>query len=164
MNRLALRAWLMLHGIASAVFWTLFLIGWSLAASAGFAWVGWVGLMLYVIVASPVLIFQAVLIADLFAYVVIGKIFAYPAIDAVANEYARMNPDRVARPSLAAKMLLFVSDASPLSSFALWSMVVLGRMPEAAHGRLPVRELKQKEVQLERAVYATATARFGFAR
>ena len=42
------------------------------------------------------------------------------------------------------------------AGFALWSMVVLGRMPEAAHGRLPVRELKQKEIQLERAVYATA--------
>jgi hypothetical protein len=164
LSRLSLRAWLMLHGVASAVFWTLFFIGWTLLVSAGYEWVGWLFLVAYVVIASPVLILQAVLIADLLAYVVIGKIFAFPAIDAVAKEYAAKNPEKIANISVPLHLFLFFFDASPLSSLALWSMVVLDRMPEAAHARLPLRDLKRKEIQFERAVYATATARLGFVR
>ena len=119
---------------------------------------------MYVLVALPVLILQTVLVADLLAYLVIGKIFAFPALDAVAKEYAAHNPNQVANIAWPIHIMLFLFDVSPLSSLGLWSMVVLDRMPEAAHGRLYIRDLKRKEIELEWAVYSTATARLGSAR
>ena len=116
--RVALRSWLLLHGVASGVFWALFLTTWTLLSGAGFGWVGWVMLSGYVVVAAPFLIIQLVLIADLLAYVVIGKIFAYPAIDRIVSDYAKADANRARRLPWTAHLILFLADASPLSSLA----------------------------------------------
>ena len=163
-NRFALRTWLLLHGVASAAFWALFLTCWTLLTSVGLSWVGWTLLAVYIAVAAPFLIIQVVLIADLLAYLVLGRIFAYPTIDQAATDYATAHPDRVTNIPRPVQVFFFLADASPLSCFAMWSMVVLARMPERVHGMLPLRELKQREIVLERAVFAQATARLGFAR
>ena len=92
-----------------------------------------------------------------------ARVFAYPAIDKTATDYAIAHPDRVTNLPRSVQ-IFFLSDASPLSCFAMWSMVVLARMPESVHGKLPLRELKRREIVLERAVYAQATAKLGFAR
>ena len=163
-SRIALRTWLLMHGVASAAFWALFLACWTLLANAGFSWVGWTMLAVYVAAAAPFLIIQVVLIADLLACLVLGRIFAYPAIDKTATDYATAHPDRVTNIPRPVQIFFFLADASPLSCFAMWSMVVLARMPESVHGKLPLRELKRREIVLERAIYAQATARLGFAQ
>jgi hypothetical protein len=161
--RVGLRAWLLLHGITSAVFWTLFFIAWTLLAHAGLAWVGGVALAAYIIVALPFLILQIVMVADLLAFAVIGQTFAYGTIDRLATEYAKANPEKVKTVSISLQLLFFLADASPLSSIALWGFVVLKRAPAGIHAKVPVLELKRQEIAVERAVYANAAERFRFA-
>lgn len=157
--RLRLRVWLVLHGISAAVFWTLFFVVWTLLTNVGLAWVGWALLASYAVVASPFLILQVVLIADLFALVVIGRTFAYSTIEKLKADFARDNPEKVSEVSWRLQVLFFLADASPFSSMSMWSLVVLTRLPVDAHGKTPVGDLKRHEIAMERAVFASATAR-----
>lgn len=158
-GRLALRVWVLLHGIAAAVFWALFFICWTGLVHVGLAWVGWALVGVYLVVAAPFLILQAVMVTDLLAYVVIGQTFAFGTIDEIVEKFARANPARLQTIPWRLHLLFFFADVSPISSIAIWSLVVLKRMPTEAHKKVRVQDLRRQEIALERAVYATATAR-----
>ena len=163
LGQVALRTWLVFHGLAAAVAWALFFVCWTLLTHAGFAWIGWTMLVLYVVIAAPFLIIQAVMIADLLAYAVIGQTFAFSAIDKAVADFAKAHPERAKRIPWHLQIVFFAADASPISSMALCALVVLKRMPMGAHGTFPVQELWRQEIALERVVYARATQRFRLA-
>lgn len=163
LERARLRAWVLAHGIAAAVFWTAVAVGWTYAERAGAGWLGWIGIGLYVSLAIPFLVLQVILVADLLGYVVLGKIFAYPSLEKAVEEWRRTHPGPLRLPRKT-RAFYVLADVSPLSSLALWSLVVLARMPDSVHGSLESRrKLERSEIDLERAVYASAVRRLRIA-
>ena len=162
-GRAVLRGIIVGEGLLCGVFWTAVFIGWTLAAAAGYGFLGWYAVTAYVIVLAPILILQAVLVADLLSYVVVGKIFAFPAIELLAQEIAASRPDLL-KATTWSKVLVVLAHTSPLASLALWGLVVLARMPKDTHAVVTIRrELLQRQQRLERAIYVSATERLRIA-
>jgi len=147
--------------MAAAVFWTAFFVAWSLAEHAGFGAIGWAVLVIYLFFAAPGIALQLLLIGDLLAFVTLGKIFAYPMLMRLVDEFSKAHPALMKNPPpMTATSLLY--DVSPLSCFAIWSLVVLRRLPISAHGEGPsvsVRSFKITERRLEQVAYSSARQR-----
>lgn len=160
--RVGVRLYVLLHGVTSAAFWALFFVLWTMAAGAGYAVIGWFALALYLTFAAPLITLQLLLIADLLGYVVLGQIFIWPKLLELAKQWEKATPEP--RPlTVRDHVALFLGDASPLAPLALWSMLVLSKMPNHVHAKLRFRELTAQEIRLDRAVYASAVDRISVA-
>lgn len=152
--RARLRWYVFSHGLQSAIFWTFYVTLWALAAQAGFGWIGWYGIVIYVLALAPLLVLQFMLVADLFAFIVIGKIFAFPTLLKLWTDWQSRNPQRITvTPRM--RVFAFIGNSSPLSSLATWSLIVLARMPESTHGNV-TDSVRVQEAELKSAVYETA--------
>ena len=160
--RARLRWHILGRGLMAATFWTLFLALWTLLDSVGLGSVGWAALIMYCVIVAPIIILQLLLIADLLAYVVIGKIFAWPTLIAITTEFVKQFPEVAGQRSSRMGMVVLLADCLPMSALAIWSMTVLCKMPESVHVNITVK-LHRREIQMERAVYHQATQRLRIA-
>lgn len=142
-RRLWLRGIVLLHGVTAAAFWMIALIGWSKLEHAGYGNIPWVFLVLWLLVSLPSLVLHSQIITDLVTYLLTGRTHFYPLMTALANSgdpekhFADMSPAtrRVLR-----VLTWFATVAwftSPVGAIALWSLVVLARLPEDAHQAAP---------------------------
>lgn len=173
-RRAGLRVRVLWCGVISAVFWTVALALWTVSERSGFSWLPALIFAAYLLVTAPLLAGQAILIADLIGYVIVGKIFAYPALMTAGQEWQRANPGPP-RISPALRVIFFLADASPLSALAVWALVVLSRMPSTVHASEAgefasqalraesARRLRRSEIAIDSYLLDAAVKRLTFA-
>lgn len=151
-GRLVLRAYLLGLGFISATFWAFVLIAHSWAMHAGYGTASLLAIGTWLLVTSPVMHMQLMLIVDVIGYVVTGRLVFFPAMQRVTRavddrERGEMthallpSPLNAHQPVAIPKntrrgVTLFVIAAdlfSPLSALSTWCLVVLHRIPESAH-------------------------------
>lgn len=131
----ALRArvrWFMLRmGIEAAVFWGAALLAGAWLVHWGL-WPVAIGLLLvWVYFSIPALLIQLALFGDLLSYLVLGKIFVYPALEANQRE-KKKQPKRL-RQGWGTSLAMLTYRTSPISGPSAWVYLVLCRLPESTH-------------------------------
>ncbi|MEX1185335.1 MAG: hypothetical protein WEA80_01940 [Gemmatimonadaceae bacterium] len=138
-RRLWLRGIVLLHGIIAAAFWTAALIGWSMLENAGFGVVPWALLVIWILVSLPSLVLHSQIITDLVSYVLTGRTHFFPLMLEIANAGVPQDHLSDLGPAGRRAVRIFSGFAtlawftSPVGSIAIWSLVVLTRLPKDAH-------------------------------
>lgn len=172
-------------GVATAVIWTLGTIGAVWLKHLGAGWVVPVVFGTWVVVALPVLYLDLSLILDMAGYMFTGRVHVFPALLAFdhATSAAERNywADAIRPPGMPARdltqreedslratiersrvlrgILAFIDASSPFSCFALWSMIVLARIPTKAYVLTRPSQARRMKLAADRTVYEDTLCR-----
>ncbi len=181
--RLTTRAAIMASGILAAAFWTAALILGAWLQSFGLAWLAWMLLAVWCVLALPALYVDAILLADLLNYLLTGRTYFFPIMErvthAATNEEVmrilhellpsawlpahppQLGPAAARVRAILSRLGVVIALTSPFGCLSSWAMLVLLRAPASVQEREQrVRWAMRDKRQMERILYR----RFAFAR
>lgn len=132
-HRLRFRLFVIAQAFVAAVFWLFMASLWSLLHQTGLAWVAWLLLGSWIVIALPALVLQLQALADLVSYAITGRLHFFPLNNARAKNADPSSSNL--SPNTLRRMVIVIWSfglLSPISAFATWTFLVIMRLPKHA--------------------------------
>ncbi len=175
--RAEVRVLLVATGLMTAMLWTLAIVGVAWLRYTGYgAIVPWV-FVVWFFATLPALYVDLALVLDVVGYIFLGKVHFFPTMlaahrattvdEKIAHTHALWPGDRAMRVTdehrqafhkyesswRTRALIRFLGATSPLSCVALWSMIVLARVPSTAHVLMSPGYARDMKTEADERVY-----------